>query len=173
MFIRILILGLFVFLSLAGARPSHVALEISAVTLVDGTRSVSIRDNTPRSRSRFGVPLSKQYFIFDGKKASIRTENKTPLFEFLADPASNPSANVYLFRFDVRGGRREIRVAKGGGGLAEIRIPNDHLIAVIVEATGEGPNNGTRYRLMPKAPLRPGEYCLADGISSFYPFGVD
>lgn len=173
MSIRILTLGLLVFSSLAGARAPHVPIEISGLTLIDGNRSLPMRDNTPRSRSRFGVPLSKQYFIFDGRKASTRTENKTPLFEFVADPATNAPANVYLFRFDVRGGRREIRVAKGSGGLAELRIPHDHLITVSVEETGEGPNNSKRYRLKPKAPLRPGEYCLAEGISSFYPFGVD
>lgn len=166
-------LGLLIISALAGARPPQPPIEISNVTMIDGTRTQTLKDTAPSSRSRFGVPLSKQYFIFYGKKASVRTGNKTPLFEFVAGPDANVSANVYLFRFDVRSDRREIRVAKGSGGLAELRIPDDHLIATEVKEIGDGPNSNKRYRLTLKSPLRPGEYCLAQGITAFYDFGVE
>jgi len=119
------------------------------------------------------VPISKQYFKFRGPKAAIRTTNTTPVFEFVADSIANARSDFYIFRFDVRSDRREIRVAKGSGGLAEIRIPQDHLIAASVEEIGDAPNSAKRYRLKPNVPLRPGEYCLAKGITSFYDFGVD
>lgn len=132
-----------------------------------------MKDIAPSSRSRFGIPLSKQYFVFNGKKASIRTANKLPAFELVASPGANVSSNVYLFRFDERSDRREIRVAKGSGGLAELRIPKDHLISTSIKEIGEGPNSTKRYRLTPNVPLRPGEYCLAQGITAFYDFGVE
>lgn len=172
MSIRILLLGLLVISALAGARPSHPPIEISDVTIIDGLRTLPLHDIAPSSRSRFGIPLSKQYFSFEGKKASIRTTNKTPAFEFVASPGTNVSSNVYLFRFDVRSDRREIRVAKGSG-LAELRIPKDHLISTSIEEIGEGPNSTKRYRLTANVPLGPGEYCLAQGITAFYDFGVD
>lgn len=165
--------GLLVMSVLAGARSSNAPVEISSVTLIDGTRSVALSDNTAGSHSRFGIPISKQYFSIRGRRAAVRTANRTPMFEFLANPDANISSNVYLFRFDVRSDRREIRVAKGSGGLAEIRIPEDHLIAASVEEIGAGPNGTKRYRLKPNASFRPGEYCLAQGITSFYDFGVD
>lgn len=170
MAIRSIVLGLLLVASLAGA--PRLPIDISDVTIIDGTRTLALKDVAPSSHSRFGIPLSKQYFIFNGKSASIRTANKTPLFELVADPATNVSANVYLLRFDVRSDRREIRVAKGSG-LAELKIPADHLIAFSVKEVGDGPNSTKRYRLTPNVPLRPGEYCLAYSITAFYDFGVD
>jgi hypothetical protein len=165
--------GLLVISVLTGPRPPYQPVEISSVTLIDGTRSVALQDNTPASHSRFGVPISKQYFTFRGRKAAVRTTNTQAVFEFLASAGANISSDVYLFKFDVRSDRREIRVAKGSGGLAEIRIPQDHLIAASIEEIGVGPSSTKRYRLKPNAALRPGEYCLAQGITSFYDFGVD
>jgi hypothetical protein len=172
---RNLVLGLgLVFISTLGvARSPHPPIDIGSVTLIDGGRSVPLKDNTPSSNSRFGVPISKQYFTFRGRKAAIRTVNTTPVLEFVAGPLTNVKSDVYLFKFDMRSDRREIRVAKGSGGLAELRIPNDHLITTGVEEIGDAPNSEKRYRLKPAAPLRPGEYCLAQGITSFYDFGVD
>ncbi len=171
--VLLVVFGMLIISALAGARPSYPPIEISAVTIIDGTRTLPLKDIAPSSRSRFGVPLSKQYFIFNGKNAAVRTANRTPVFEFIAGAGTNVSSNVYLFRFDVRADRREIRVAKGSGGLAELRIPKDHLVPVSVKDVGDGPNSTRRYRLTADMPLRPGEYCLAQGITAFYDFGVD
>ncbi|HMJ26640.1 MAG TPA: hypothetical protein VK475_12455, partial [Pyrinomonadaceae bacterium] len=75
------------------------------------------------------------------------------------------------FRFDVRSDRREIRVAKGSGGLALMSIPKDHLIETTVEEIRNGSTK--RYRLKPTGPLPPGEYCLSRRMSICYDFGVD
>jgi hypothetical protein len=158
---------------LAGTHGSHAQGEISSVTLIDGARVVPMKDSAPNSRGRFGVPLSKQYFIFSGSRSALRTTNKSPVFEFVAVRGFDVESEVYLFRFDTRAESREIRVAKGSSGLAEMKIPTDHIIPAIVEDIGEGPSATRRYRLKPKAPLRTGEYCLAEGFTSYYDFGVD
>src|SRR5712664_2563310 len=91
--------------------------DIKAVLLIEGTQSVQMRESIASRKGRNGVTGSKQYFIFTGPKAAIRTRTVTPVFQFNADPAFDDP--VYLFRVDMRSDRREIRVAKGYGGLAE------------------------------------------------------
>lgn len=169
----LVLVGALLFSGFAAAHSPGVLYDLSEVTMIDGARSVPLKDIAPGSRTQFGVPISKKYFSFSGRAAAIRTQNKTPVFEFIASPDSNISGRVYLLRFDVRSDRREIRMAKGSGGLAELRVPADHLMAASITAVGEGPNGTKRYRLTTNAPLRAGEYCLAQGITDFYDFGVD
>ena len=160
--------------ALQGQRQADTSDEIGVVTLRDGTHSVPMKQSVPARRARVGIFSSKQYFILGGPKAVIRTTNKTPVFEFVADPTLDEASDYYLFKFDMRSGSREIRVAKStGGGLAELKMPKDHIIPTTVEAIGDGPNSTKRYRLKPTAHLRPGEYCLAKSIISYYDFGVD
>lgn len=174
---RILPLGLAVLLlasALSGQRQSDAPGEISAVTLRDGAQSIPMKYSVPARRGRVGIVSSKQYFIFRGPKAIIRTTSRTPVFEFDADPTFNEASEVYLVKFDMHSDRREIRVAKGAGGdLAVFRIPKDHIIPTSLEDIGDGPNSTKRYRMKPTAPLRPGEYCLAQRSNSYYDFGVD
>ncbi len=173
---RILPLGLAVLLLasvLPGQRQSDTPGEIGAVTLIDGTQSVPMKNNVPGRSGRLGIPSSKQYFIFRGPKAVIRTRNTTPVIEFVADPTFDVASDVHLFKFDMHSDRREIRVAKGSGGFGVFRIPKDHIIATSVEEIGDGPNSTKRYRMKPTAPLRPGEYCLSQGMNTYYDFGVD
>ena len=145
--------------------------DIRAVLLIEGTQSVQMRESIASRKGRSGVTASKQYFIFGGPKAAVRTRTVTPVFQFDADPAFDDP--VYLFKLDMRSDRREIRVAKGSGGLAVMSIPEDHLIETALEEIGTGQNSTRRYRLKPKAPLQPGEYCLSRRISTCYDFGVD
>jgi hypothetical protein len=165
--------GLLALSVLTVGRTPQSPLEITSVTLIDGGRSVELKENAAGSHTRFGIPISKQYFTVRERRAAVRTSNTRPVFEFLANSTPEISSDVYLFRFDVRSDRREIRVAKGSGGLAELRIPQDHLIAASLEEIGAGPNSTKRYRLKPNQALRPGEYCLGQGITAFYDFGVD
>src|SRR6266404_382103 len=145
--------------------------DIRAVLLIEGTQSVQMRESIASRKGRSGVTASKQYFIFGGPKAAVRTRTVTPVFQFDADPAFDDP--VYLFRVDMRSDRREIRVAKGYGGLAELSIPKDHIIPTRLEEIGDGQNSTKRYRMKPTMPLRPGEYCLSRNISVCFDFGVD
>ena len=173
---RILPLGLAVLLFasvLPGQRQSVTAGEIDLVTLKDGNKSVPMKQSVPTRSGRVGIPSSKQYFIFRGPRAGTRTTDTTPAFEFVADPTVDIASDVYLFKFDTHSDRREIRVAKGQGGFALFRIPKDNIIPTSLEEIGAAPNSTKRYRMKPTAPLRPGEYCLAQGSNSYYDFGVD
>src|SRR5207302_10740941 len=103
-----------------------------------------------------GLTASKQYFIFGGPKADVRTRTVTPVFQFDADPAFDDP--VYLFRVDRRSDRREIRVAKGYGGLAELSIPKDHIIPTRLEEIGDGQHSTKRHRIIATMPIRQRDY---------------
>ncbi|HJZ80677.1 MAG TPA: hypothetical protein VKD91_10030 [Pyrinomonadaceae bacterium] len=146
--------------------------DIKALLFIEGSQSVPMKDITAASRSRWGVVTSsKQYFIFQGARATLRARTTQPVFEFDADPSIDDP--VYLFRFDRRSDRREITVAKGFGGLADFSLPKDHIIATSLEEIGTGSNSTRHYRLKPTAPLHPGEYCVSRNISVCFDFGVD
>ena len=143
--------------------------DMQRVLLVDATQSVQMKDNVASRKGSSSVVISKQFYVFKGPRAALRTKTTRPEFQFEMDPSFDDP--VYLFRFDVHSDRREIRVAKGSGGLAEMSIPKDHLIETKVEEIGNGSTK--RYRLKPTVPLPPGEYCLSRRISTCYDFGVD
>src|SRR3989440_2991742 len=145
--------------------------DIQRVLLVEATQSVQMKDNLASRKGSSKVVVSKQFYVFKGPRAALRTKTRLPEFQFQMDPAFDDP--VYLYRFDVHSDRREIRVAKGSGGLAVMSVPEDHLIETALEEIGSGQNSTRRYRLRPKAPLPPGEYCLSRRISTCYDFGVD
>ena len=157
--------------SLAATQQVYEPGDIQRVLLVDGNQTVQMRDNVASSKSSWQVVLSKQFYSFKGPRATLRTKTTLPEFQFEKDPAFD--APVYLFRFDRHSDRREIRVARGSGGLAEMSIPKDHLIETKMEEIGNGQNSTRRYRLKPIMPLPPGEYCLSRKFSTCYDFGVD
>jgi hypothetical protein len=170
---RMLSLGLVITLlfgaSLAQQHSDETGLQ--RVLLVDATQSVQMKDNVASRKSKSGVFVSKQFFIFKGPRATLRTKTTIPEFQFEVDPANDDP--VYLFRLDVHSDRREIRVARGSGGLTQMSVPKDHIIQTAVIELGNGQNSRKRYRLKPMVPLRPGEYCLSRLISTCYDFGVD
>src|SRR5438128_12655366 len=95
---------------LSAQRQVDATGDIQAVLLVEGTQSVQKRERIASRKGRSGVTASKQYFIFGGSKAAIRTRAVTPVFQFDADPAfGDPGC---LFRLDMRSDSREIRGAK-------------------------------------------------------------
>ena len=157
--------------SLSAQQQVYEPGDIQRVLLVDATQSVQMKDSVASSKGSSIVIVSKQFYVFKGPRAALRTKTRLPEFQFEMDPAFDDA--VYLYRFDVHSDRREIRVAKGSGGLAEMSIPSDHLIETALEEIGAGQNSNRRYRLKPKAPLPPGEYCLSRRISTCYDFGVD
>jgi hypothetical protein len=143
--------------------------DIQRVVLVDGTHSVPMKDSVASRKGSWNVVVSKQFYVFKGPRAALRTKTTLPEIQFETDPAFDDP--VYLFRFDVHSDRREIRVARGTGGLTLMSIPQDHLIETTVEEIGKG--STTRYRLKPTAPLPPGEYCLSRRMAACYDFGID
>ena len=157
--------------SLSAQQQVYEPGDIQRVLLVDGNQSVQMGDNVASRKGSWSVVVSKQFYVFKGPRAALRTKTKLPEFQFETDPAFDDP--VYLFRFDVHSDRREIRVARGTGGLAEMSIPKDHLIETTMQEIGGGLNSTKRYRLKPTVPLQPGEYCLSRRISICYDFGVD
>jgi hypothetical protein len=152
---------------LSARQQSGVPNELGVVTLTDGARSVRMKEIVPARRGHAGVVTSSQNFVFPGSGASIRSEGE-PVFQFVIDSNVDDAAGIYLFRFDARSGRREIRVAKGpGGDLVEFSVARDHLIPTRLEELGAG-----RYRLRTVTPLRSGEYCLVVS-GNYYDFGVN
>lgn len=157
--------------SLSAQQQVYEPGDIQRVLLVGATQSVQMKDTVASSKGSSIVVVSKQFYVFKGQRATLRTKTRLPEFQFEMDPGFDDA--VYLYRFDVHSDRREIRVAKGSGGLAVMSIPEDHLIETALEEIGAGQNSTRRYRLKPKAPLPPGEYCLSRRISTCYDFGVD
>ena len=145
--------------------------DIQHVVLVEAGQSTQMKDSVASTKSSFAVVVSRKFFVFKDRRATLRTKTRQPEFQFEMDPAFDDP--VYLFRFDVHSDRREIRVARGTGGLTPMSIPKDHLIETTLQEIGSGQNSMKRYRLKPTAPLRPGEYCLGRNISTCYDFGVD
>ncbi|OLD28031.1 MAG: hypothetical protein AUJ04_02505 [Acidobacteria bacterium 13_1_40CM_3_55_6] len=167
------IAALFLTSAIFAQRQSDAPREIGEVLLNDGTKSVSMKYSISAQRGHKGFSSTKEYFVFGDPKARIRTESKTPTIEFNADAAFNVESGVYIWRFDNHKDRREIRVAKGKNKDIHYSIPSDHVIATTLEEVGDGPNGTKRYRMKPKAPLGPGEYCLARSSDSCFDFGVD
>src|ERR1700756_4626226 len=110
---------------LSAQSPPGTPGELTGVIILDGSQSVPLKYNIASRRSHTGLASGKQYFVFWGAKAAVRSTSRTPAFEFEAEVTSDDP--VYLFKFDTHAGSREIRVAKGTGGLAELAIPRDHL----------------------------------------------
>lgn len=157
--------------SLSAQQQVYAPGELQRVFLVDGTQSIPMRDNVASRKGSWSVVVSKMYYVFKGPRAAVRTKTTTPEFQFEADPEFD--GTLYLFRLDADSDGREIRVAKGSGGLAEMSIPKDHIVETRLEEIGKGENSIRRYRLKPVMPLLPGEYCLSRRISICYDFGVD
>src|ERR1700687_5269750 len=166
---RILPLGLVLLLAstLSGQRQSDAPANVDVVTLRDGTHSVLLKPTEPSRSGRLGIGSGKQVYVFRGARAAVRLTNPTPEFEFYADP-SQVDSDVYLFKFEMRSDRREIRVARGPGGVAGFKIQKDRIVPTSLEVIGDGPDSTKRYRMKPTVPLRPGEYCLTLNSVSYY-----
>ena len=166
--------GLFTLLfaaSLSAQQEAYAPGDLQRVVLVDASETVQMRDTVASSKGSWNVVVSKRFYVFKGSRAALRAKTTSPEFQFEIDPAFNDP--VYLFRLDTHSDRREIRVARGTGGLTPMSIPKDHLIETRMEEIGSGQNSTRRYRLKPIAPLRSGEYCLSRRLSICYDFGVD
>src|SRR5215831_1862958 len=106
---------------------------IHDLVLIEGTQTVKMKDSVASRNARWGIAVSKQYFTFAGSKAALRTKT---LPEFQFDAEADADEPVYLFRFDRRSDRREVRIAKGAGGLAEFELPKDHIVPTRQEEIG-------------------------------------
>ena len=142
---------------------------IPGLVLMEGTQTIKMKDIVASRDARWGIAISKQYFTFEGPRATLRATSLSE-FQFEDEPDSD---EVHLFRFDRKSDRREIRVAKGSGGLAYFELPKDHIIPTRREEIGNAQGSLKRYRLKPTTPLQPGEYCISRSLSVCYDFGVD
>jgi len=59
-------------------RQAEATVDIQAVLLIEGTQTVQMRQSVASRKGRGGVAASKQYFIFEGPKAAVRTKTLTP-----------------------------------------------------------------------------------------------
>src|SRR3977135_447708 len=73
--------------------------DIQRVLLVDATHSVQMKDNVASRKGSWSVVVSRQFYVFKGPRAALRTKTTLPEFQFEIDPAFDDP--VYLFRFDV------------------------------------------------------------------------
>jgi hypothetical protein len=157
--------------ALSGQQQPVAPGDLQNVRLIDSSRAIDLKYSVASRRGHTGIATGKQYFVFVGGRAAVRTSNRTPAFEFVTDPAFDEP--IRLFRLDMQGNRREIRAAKGTGSLAEVSIPKDHIIQTNLAELGDGTNSTKRYRLTPATSLRPGEYCLGRNSYTCFDFGVD
>ena len=62
--------------------------------LVEATQSVQMKDNVASRKGSSNVAVSKQFYVFKGPRAALRTKTRLPEFQFEMDPAFDDS--VYL-----------------------------------------------------------------------------
>lgn len=147
---------------------------VGRVLFVDGSQSVEMKYSVSSVRGTLSMFATvKQYLVFEGSKATLRTKHRQPSMEFYASSDLDIPSAIYLLRFDAESDRRQIRVGKSRGKVATTGIPKDHSVDSTVEELGDGPNSTKRYRLKPSSPLRPGEYCLVRSTDTCFDFGVD
>jgi len=85
---------------LSAQRQADAPDDIKAVLLIEGARSVQMRERIASRKGRSGVANSRQYFILEAPTASARTRTGTPVFQFGAGLGFDDP--VYLFRVDIR-----------------------------------------------------------------------
>lgn len=155
---------------------SEAPRQVGPVLLIDQGKTVEMKYSLATRRgnaSGIGIFTTvKHRFIFDDTKATLRTSS-LPRFEFYADSGLNLESGIYLIRFDVKSGRREVRVGKVRGRSSTTGVPEDHKIPTTIEEIGNGPNSTKQYRMQPSSSLRPGEYCLIRSADSCFDFGVN
>src|SRR6266508_7013822 len=99
---RVLFPGLVTLLfaaSLSVQQQVYAPDDIQRPLLVEANQSVQMTDSVASRRGSWAVVVSKQFFVFKERRASLRTKTRLPEFQFEMDPAYD--APVYLFRFDV------------------------------------------------------------------------
>jgi len=81
---------------LSAQRQVEATGDIQAVLLIEGAHSVQMRETIASRKGRSGVTASKQYFIFGGPKAAIRTR------AVHNNPFADPRLPVKRLRFENR-----------------------------------------------------------------------
>jgi hypothetical protein len=165
---------LILLLTLTPFPQSDTPRTVGKVLLVDGDKSIEMKYSMSSTRGTMSIfSTAKQYFVFAGRTANLRTKNPLPIFDLYADSGLNAATGIYLLRFEQESDRRQIRVAKAKGRKATGGVPKDRQISGIFEEIGDGPNSTKHYRVKPSSPLKPGEYCLVRSDDSCFDFGVD
>jgi hypothetical protein len=118
---------------------------------------------------------SKSEVVLEGRRAKYRTSDKQPVFLSTYGPTDAPL--VKLKQGDSNEDRN-LKISSGAfmpfGGTQKMGVRNEDKIATTVERDARG-----FYRVVPAAPLAPGEYgfILASGfgagVGRIFDFGVD
>src|SRR3979411_3347797 len=70
--------------------------DMQRVLLVDASQSVQMKDNAASRKGSSRVVIIKQFYVFKGPRAALRTKTTRPEFQFEMDPSFDDP--VYLFR---------------------------------------------------------------------------
>ena len=145
-------------------------------TLIDGTNRAQMKYSTPdmRGGGLLGNPLStKLKAAFNGKHASLRTTNTSPLFEVSIMADANPSDTIAIVKLDVKSDRREIETVKAGITGVKTGYPKDRAQPISIEEVPSGASGHHKpYRIRLANSLPPGEYAIIV-YGAYYDFGID
>jgi hypothetical protein len=118
---------------------------------------------------------SKSEIVLEGRKAKYRTSDKQPVFLSTYGPTDAPLVRL---KPGDSNDDRNLKISSGAfmpfGGTQKMGVRNEDKIATTIERDARG-----FYRVVPAAPLPPGEYgfILASGFGAgtgrIFDFGVD
>ena len=99
--------------SLSAQQQVYAPGDLERVLFVNGTQSIQMRDAVASRQGSWAVVVSKQFYVFKGPRATLRTRTTLPEFEFEPSAFDDPCTCSDLVL------RRE-KLAKGTGGCSPI-----------------------------------------------------
>lgn len=138
----------------------------------------------------FGIvsPVGKVRARLDGTRASVRINDKTPVFLDMLFPAGRRDVEnmFYLMRFEIQSSSRVVEMARTEGGIWSGVDVKDTAYKTRIPSVGEMVSEQCKYdgktyaqyRIRPASPLEPGEYAYIQmteggGKAQVFDFGVD
>ena len=73
--------------SLSAQQQVYEPGDIQRVLLVEANQLVPMRDNVASRKGSSSIRASKQFYVFKGSRAVLRTKTRLPEFQFEIDPA--------------------------------------------------------------------------------------
>src|SRR5882724_13610968 len=81
--------------SLSAQQQVYEPGDIQRVLLVGATQSVQMKDSVASSKGSSIVIVSKQFYVFKGPRAALRTKTRLPEFQFEMDAACDDAGCRY------------------------------------------------------------------------------
>jgi hypothetical protein len=142
---------------------------------VVGGKYVELFPTSANLETNMAFFSSKSEVVLEGRKAKYRTSDKQPVFLSTYGPTDAPLVRL---KPGDDNDDRNLRISSGAfmpfGGTQKMGVRNEDKIATSIERDARG-----FYRVVPAAPLPPGEYgfILASGfgagVGRIFDFGVD